>query len=248
MNKEILRMQMLSGIITESEYKAKAKLKENKEINSLQNISDELKSHNLRKNDKRDVDEIADLIKNNELQKAALLIQNLDTGIKELILNDIQDIDEELLNTMFDFPSDYLTTAKAKLKENKISKTKKPLKENFVGMGMVGNIFDREKTDYEIAFEHFSKGKMNEEIDEEQAETEESFEDVPLDKEMKEIKEVASDDVYDDIASELGLTDDEFDEALNNSMAELDIIERIYFSNSYTRREKMSIIADLLKL
>jgi hypothetical protein len=248
MNKEILRMQMLSGIITESEYTAKAKLKENKEINSLQNISDELKSHNLRKNDKRDVDEIADLIKNNELQKAALLIQNLDTGIKELILNDIQDIDEELLNTMFDFPSDYLTTAKAKLKENKISKTKKLLNENFVGMGMVGNIFDREKTDYEIAFEHFSKGKMNEEIDEEQAETEESFEDVPLDKEMKEIKEVASDDVYDDIASELGLTDDEFDEALNNSMAELDIIERIYFSNSYTRREKMSIIADLLKL
>jgi hypothetical protein len=164
MNKEILRMQMLSGIITESEYTAKAKLKENKEINSLQNISDELKSHNLRKNDKRDVDEIADLIKNNELQKAALLIQNLDTGIKELILNDIQDIDEELLNTMFDFPSDYLTTAKAKLKENKISKTKKLLNENFVGMGMVGNIFDREKTDYEIAFEHFSKGKMNEEM------------------------------------------------------------------------------------
>jgi hypothetical protein len=137
---------------------------------------------------------------------------------------------------------------KQKLEENKTSKTNESLNENFVGMEMVGNIFDREKTDYEIAFEHFSKGKMNEEIDEEQAETEESFEDVPLDKEMKEIKEVASDDVYDDIASELGLTDDEFDEALNNSMAELDIIERIYFSNSYTRREKMSIIADLLKL
>jgi len=62
------------------------------------------------------------------------------------------------------------------------------------------------------------------------------------------LKEVASDDVYDDIASELGLTNDEFDEALNNSMAELDIIERIYFSDSYTRREAMSIIADLLKL
>jgi len=32
------------------------------------------------------------------------------------------------------------------------------LNENFVGMGMVGNIFDREKTDYELAFEHFAKG------------------------------------------------------------------------------------------
>jgi hypothetical protein len=110
MKNEQLRMQMLAGIITESQYKAK--LQEN---NSLQSISDELKSHNLRKSDKIDVDTIADLIKNNNLQKAALLIQNLDTGIKELVLNDIQDIDEDLLDTMFDFPSEYLTTAKAKL-------------------------------------------------------------------------------------------------------------------------------------
>jgi len=46
---------------------------------------------------------------------------------------------------------------KAKLEENS---TKESLNENFVGMGMVGNIFDREKTDYELAFEHFTKGKM----------------------------------------------------------------------------------------
>jgi hypothetical protein len=36
--------------------------------------------------------------------------------------------------------------------------TSESLNENFVGLGMVGNIFDREKTDYEIAFEHFTKG------------------------------------------------------------------------------------------
>jgi hypothetical protein len=35
----------------------------------------------------------------------------------QLVLNDIQDIDEDLLDTMFDFPSEYLTTAKAKLQE-----------------------------------------------------------------------------------------------------------------------------------
>jgi hypothetical protein len=54
---------------------------------------------------------------------------------------------------------------KAKLEENKTPKSKKKLNENFVGMGMVGNIFDREKTDYEIAFEYFTKGKVNEGMD-----------------------------------------------------------------------------------
>jgi hypothetical protein len=54
---------------------------------------------------------------------------------------------------------------KAKLEENT---TKESLNENFVGMGMVGNIFERDKTDYEIAFEHYSKsGTVNEEMEEE---------------------------------------------------------------------------------
>jgi hypothetical protein len=64
----------------------------------------------------------------------------------------------------------------------------------------------------------------------------------------KVIREINDDEIWDDIASELDLTSDEFDEALNNSMAELGIIEKIYFSNSYTNKEKLSIIADLLKL
>jgi hypothetical protein len=37
---------------------------------------------------------------------------------------------------------------------------KESLNENFVGMGMVGNIFDREKADYEMAFEYFTKGDL----------------------------------------------------------------------------------------
>jgi hypothetical protein len=53
---------------------------------------------------------------------------------------------------------------KTKLEENT---TKESLNENFVGMGMVGNIFERDKTDYEIAFEHYSKsGTVNKEIEE----------------------------------------------------------------------------------
>ena len=54
---------------------------------------------------------------------------------------------------------------KAKLEE---SSTKKSLNENFVGMGMVGNPFEREKSDFEVAFEHFTKGALvKEEMEEE---------------------------------------------------------------------------------
>jgi len=42
-----------------------------------------------------------------------------------------------------------------------VTKTKKQLDENFVGMPMVGNIFDRPKADYELAYEHYL-GKLNE--------------------------------------------------------------------------------------
>ena len=50
------------------------------------------------------------------------------------------------------------------------STDKQQLDENFVGMGMVGNIFDREKEQYEDAFEHFlsekyeGKEKVEEEL------------------------------------------------------------------------------------
>jgi hypothetical protein len=47
-----------------------------------------------------------------------------------------------------------------------ISIIKESLNENFVGLGMVGNIFDRPKTDYELAYEHYL-GKLNEGDDEE---------------------------------------------------------------------------------
>jgi hypothetical protein len=89
---------------------------------------------------------------------------------------------------------------KAKLKElNTPSETKDSLNENFVGIGAINNPFaEREKTDYETAFEHFlgQKYTLTEEIDEEQAETEESFEDVSLDEEMEEGKEIEEPSLY----------------------------------------------------
>lgn len=47
---------------------------------------------------------------------------------------------------------------------------------------MVGNIFDREKTDYEMAFEHFTKGtSLNEEMEDEKDLEEIALEKTPLD-------------------------------------------------------------------
>lgn len=46
------------------------------------------------------------------------------------------------------------------------STDKQQLDENFVGMGMVGNIFDREKEKYEDAFEHFLSERYEEKVEE----------------------------------------------------------------------------------
>ena len=58
----------------------------------------------------------------------------------------------------------------------------------------------------------------------------------------------SGDDIYDEIADELGISIDEFNYALDNSMAELNSIERIYFSDIYTQDEKLSMIADMLNI
>jgi len=46
------------------------------------------------------------------------------------------------------------------------STDKQQLDENFVGMGMVGNIFDREKEKYEDAFEHFLSERYEGKVEE----------------------------------------------------------------------------------
>ena len=56
------------------------------------------------------------------------------------------------------------------------------------------------------------------------------------------------DDIFDEIAGELEISQKEFDDALNKSLADLDTIERVYLSDVYTSDEALSIISDLLKL
>jgi hypothetical protein len=62
--------------------------------------------------------------------------------------------------------------------------TTESLNENFVGIPAINNVFEREKTDYELAFEHFTKGtsiledydKASQEMEEESLHQEESEE------------------------------------------------------------------------
>ena len=56
------------------------------------------------------------------------------------------------------------------------------------------------------------------------------------------------DDIFDEIASELEMSQEEFEDALNKSSADSDTIERVYLSDVYTLKEALSIISDLLKL
>jgi len=143
MNKETLRMQMLAGIITEGEYKTK--LKKNKS-----SLNENLKFNQIEKNRKyfattnfgifKKGDEVfVDTVRN--LGNEVVIELSNNKGKSDSIKGDLEDEVEVFDNDM-----------------------KESLNENFVGMEMVGNIFDRKKTDYEIAFEHFSKGKMNEEM------------------------------------------------------------------------------------
>ena len=56
------------------------------------------------------------------------------------------------------------------------------------------------------------------------------------------------DDIFDEIVGELEISQEEFEDALNKSSADLDTIERVYLSDVYTLNEALSIISDLLKL
>jgi hypothetical protein len=118
MTNEQLRMQMLSGIITESEYKAK--LEEGK-FSLMKNTSKEARASDI---DQSDTEYI-------------ITRQKRDKVAKEMFGKTYKECDSRQRDKV-----------RSQLE-------KESLNENFVGMGMVGNIFDREKTDYEMAFEHF---------------------------------------------------------------------------------------------
>jgi hypothetical protein len=174
MNKEFLHMQKLAGIITESEYKAKL----NEAYFAWEdNDTDELKRA------KRDLNMWANdyaltVFDGNELYYGDLSIIAKKHAKALVDKNDslAQETKQELDQFFKDWTNELSGYRQLEsLKELidtyineyvKAYSTKESLNENFVGIPAINNIFEREKTDYEIAFEHFTKGtSLNEEMD-----------------------------------------------------------------------------------
>jgi hypothetical protein len=199
MDKETLRMQLLSGVITESEYKEKLKEDTASDIGEKveATVEDKLEATVNKLSDSQKDQLRAELAKigvtvDSKIEDVAnKLDESLFEGegdTKQKVANALSTVGGTLMKSLLvpiiplaigstgvGVATGFAITAAvaggiiglAKLLGAGESK-QAYLNENFVGMGMVGNIFDREKTDYELAFEHFAKGiPLNEEIEEE---------------------------------------------------------------------------------
>jgi hypothetical protein len=121
---------------------------------------------------------------------------------------------------------------KTKLEENKKPKSKKSLKENFVGIGAINNPFaKREKTGYETAFEHFlgEKYELKEEMEE--VEVEDAFSS-PSDtnpvvqdylKQLTNMLNNQTDDTFD--LKNLKYAIDKFSNMINDEIAKFEVEE-----------------------
>jgi hypothetical protein len=99
LNEEFLKMQKLAGLITESEYKTK--LNENKNIVSI------LRSWDAAKGDRLDYQTVANMIEIGRYEAAAKFISDeLDTSVKEMIMDIIEENDPELYKKMFNSTAD----------------------------------------------------------------------------------------------------------------------------------------------
>jgi hypothetical protein len=179
MNKETLRMQMLSGIITESEYKEKL----NENIEQLEDYISNLFDMSVPEeatgqfNGVWEKSEYADKEAYNDAEEFNKLIQHLKSNGGKATLEGNPNIMLRLLpNGDIKFSANLDS-----MNENKKSKSKKSLNENFVGIGAINNPFpEREKTDYELAFNHYM-GNINEVEGEEEMDVEEMGEENPID-------------------------------------------------------------------
>ena len=163
MSKETLRMQMLSGVITESEYKAKLEeIEENKKLTTKAvreywgeaSNTDNPVSHPYGVTYEiyeYEGDTLGKLVDTAPYVDLFTTKDQAEDYINEFNSNSLEE--RNLKDQQFNWDMLYDEN-----KEYRHNENKKSLNENFVGMGMVGNIFDREKTDYELAFEHFTKG------------------------------------------------------------------------------------------
>jgi len=170
MNKETLRMQFLSGVITESEYKAK--LQEDK---SMDFSAEDQKDWSEKKS--RMYDSWAN--SSNELK-------DLEDDLKKAKGRDDKE-EIKRLNNRIAQKKIAIKTSKEEFK--KLNESKDSLNEHYVAGGIVGigaitQIPPRAKTDYEMAFEHF----LGERYENREQDLEEGEEEEDLD-EGKEVEE-----------------------------------------------------------
>jgi hypothetical protein len=141
MTNEQLRMQMLSGIITEGQYKAK--LQENFFMNLIKKIRNKEEPEEVEvTKQKHEFDDLTDeqaLALYNEYGKAAASIDQNDPmigGYAQAYSNSAQELKKRYPNAI-----------KESLNESMIG--------GIVGIGAINQIPPRAKADYEMAFEHF---------------------------------------------------------------------------------------------
>ena len=174
MTNEQLRMQMLSGIITEGEYKAK--LQEDK---SMDFSAKDQKDWSEKKS--RMYDSWAN--SSNELK-------DLEDDLKKAKGRDDKEEIKRLNNRI---AQKKITIKTSKEEFKKLNESKDSLNEHYVAGGIVGigaitQIPSREKTDYEMAFEHFLGERYLTKFENREQDLEEGKEEEDLD-EGKEVEE-----------------------------------------------------------
>jgi tRNA(Glu) U13 pseudouridine synthase TruD len=162
MNKETLRMQMLSGVITESEYKAK--LQENFFKNLIDKVRKKEEPIEPEKA-KSELDGLTDeqaLALYNEYNKQAGSIDPYDPHI-----GGYAQVYQTLANKLQKM---YPNAIKESLNEHYVAG-------GIVGVGAINQIPSRAKADYEDAFEHFlgQKYEIKEEMEEAKEEVKEAL-------------------------------------------------------------------------
>lgn len=121
--------------------------------------------------------------------------------------------------------------------------TTESLNENFVGIPAINNIFEREKTDYELAFEHFTKGtSLNEEMeDEDEFDLNQAFknspETAPYEDVLGVIESYEDEDILNDFKTEFPEGEpvnkrdySDFSISLIDDMSEVDFIQANWIS------------------
>jgi hypothetical protein len=140
---EIKKMQLLAGLITESEYQESLMIENiTLDPSKLSMLVKALSKHGGSRDDKESYREIAQLLSSNQLNKAAYAIRYLDTSPKEMVYDVIIDTYPELWNMLFDNEEgDYIALAtprkglpesKSQVNENSSSKTLENLFKGYV--------------------------------------------------------------------------------------------------------------------